>query len=277
MKRSEKLRQIGIGVQLRKLREEAGMTTRSVASSLGLSASTVNRTELGSRVPDRDEMSALCALYGVTGEAKRELIERVGEVGEAAAWLESARVSDIVASLMVLERESVSMTYSAVALVPGLAQTADYARTVLGTHRDETERKVATRLGRQAVLSRPNAPTMTMFIEEGALHRTLGNPRMLREQLEQLLVLQRRNNVSVRVIPFDAVQSPANGGPFVLYELADGSHYVFVEAFMLGVFVTDSSEVAPFVETSRLLEGSALDEAGSNALIRKIAEGLTDD
>lgn len=85
MNRSRRLRQIGIGTQLRKLRENSAMTTRSVARALGISSSSINRTELGQRIPDREEISALCALYGVTGKQKTSLIERVDEVADTAA------------------------------------------------------------------------------------------------------------------------------------------------------------------------------------------------
>ncbi|GAA2808869.1 helix-turn-helix transcriptional regulator [Saccharopolyspora taberi] len=255
------------------------MTTRSVASALGLSASTVNRTELGSRVPDRDEMSALCALYGVTGEAKRELIELVGEVGDASAWVGSGRVADITGSVMALEREAVSITQASVALIPGLTQTAEYTRAVLenSCSPDVVERIVTRRLGRQALLSRPNAPAVTMFIEEGALHRSFGKPGVLREQLEKLLAVQRREHVSVRVTPFDASGSPGIGGPFVIYEFADGSRQVFVESSRLCIFIGEPSEIAPLVKIAEMLDTCALDEQGSSALIRKIAEGLASD
>ncbi len=183
MQQSGKLRQIGLGVQLRNAREIAGMTTRSVATHLGLSPSSVNRNELGSRVPNREEVSALCVLYGVTGADKQALVDRVGATSDANAWLSNA--SDQMASLMVLEREARAIANVEVTLVPGLVQTFEYARLVLAAScrsGTDLERQVANRLGRQAVLSKPNAPQVSLVIDEGALHRTLGNPRVLREQ-----------------------------------------------------------------------------------------------
>ncbi|WP_190821276.1 DUF5753 domain-containing protein [Saccharopolyspora pogona] len=210
MRQSEKLCQLGLGVQLRKLREDARMSTRSVAKALG-------------------------------------------------------------------EREAVAITDVQASLIPGLAHTADYARLILGsgaTAGIELENKVATRLGRQAVLSRPRAPKVSFFIDEGALRRTLGNRRVLRDQLEKLIIEQRRDNVGIRVIPFDRGPNSSIRASFSLYELASGSPYVFVEVYSLGLFVTDPSEVAPFVEVCRSLDKSALDEDESSALIRKIAESL---
>ena len=280
MKQAEKLRQIGLGVQLRKARQEAGLTTRSVAMHLGMSPSSVNRNELGSRIPKRDEVGALCALYGVTGDDKEALLERVSQPADPAAWLATGYVPDQLASLMVLEQEATTITHVAVALIPGLAQTADYARLTLGEPSgDDTdlERLVTSRIGRQSLISRPRAPKVQMFIEEGVLHRTLGSSRLMRDQLEQLLLLQRRDNVCIRVIPLDAAERPANGGSFSLYELADGSPYAFLEAKKLGVFVTESSDITPFVEVSQALDNCALDEQSSSSLIRKITEGMSDE
>ncbi|WP_275296511.1 helix-turn-helix domain-containing protein [Saccharopolyspora spinosa] len=266
-------------MQLRKLREDARMSTRSVAKALGLSPSSVNRNELGLRAPSKEEVSALCALYGVVGEDKEALLEKVGDSAETAAWLANG-VPDQLASLMVLEREAVAIIDVQISLIPGLAHTADYARLILG---DETapgidlENQVATRLGRQAILSRPRAPKVRLLIDEGALHRTLGSRRVLRDQLEHLLVLQRRDNVGVRVIDFEATPRPAIGTSFSLYELANGSPYVFVEVRGLGLFVTEPTEVASFVTACRSLDDCALDETASTALIRKIAETLNDE
>lgn len=276
MRQAEKLRQIGLGVQLRKAREEAGMTTRLVALHLGMSPSSVNRNELGSRIPKRDEVTALCGLYGVTGEDKEALLERVSQPAQSAAWLATGYVPDQLASLMVLEQEATTITYVEVALMPGLVQTADYARLVFdgSVGEEDLEKRVTTRLGRQSLLSRPRAPKVLMFIEEGALHRTLGSPRTMRDQLEQLVLLQRRDNVSIRVIPSGAAEHPVNGGSFSLYTLADGGSYVFLEARMLGVFVTEPPETKPFRDVCQALDTCALDEESSSALIKRTAEGL---
>lgn len=277
MRHADKLRQLGLGVQLRKLRESRGLSTRSVAKSLGVSPASINRTELGSRSPSREEVSALCAVFGVVGDEKQELIERVGESKDNAAWLATELVPDQVASLMILEREAVEITAVEVGLVPGLAQTADYARLVLGTVLEpgiDLERRVATRLGRQAVLSKPRAPEVGIYIDEAVLWRSLGSPVVVQEQLKNLLVVQRRENVAVRVIPLDAGTHGALRGSFTLYKLADGTPYVFVEARSFSVFVTESSAVQSFMQACKGLKEHALDVQASDAMISAVAERL---
>ncbi|MCX2734488.1 Scr1 family TA system antitoxin-like transcriptional regulator, partial [Saccharopolyspora sp. NFXS83] len=132
MRQSEALRQLGLGVRLRTLRENKGMTTRSVGSALGVSRSSISRTERGLRAPDREEVSALCALFGVVGDEKQELLDRVGESQETSAWLALGDgMSDQLASLLVLEREAAKITCVELALVPGLAQAPDYTRCLM--------------------------------------------------------------------------------------------------------------------------------------------------
>lgn len=277
MLQANKLRQVGLGVQLRDMRHRAGMTTRAVAESLGVSPSSINRTEVGRRAPDREEVSALCALFGITGEEKQDLLDRVGTRSENTAWLSDE--SDQLASLQVLEREAKTITNVRLTTAPGLTQTGDYAYLVMSPYFQrgvELERQVTTRLGRQAILSKPNAPQVTMFMDESALYRTLGNPRIVRQQLEHLRTLQDRDNVSFRVVPLISDVHPLIGHCFDLYELTDSSLYVFQEGVPFGVFACEPSEVQPFVEASASLNDLALDEQDSNMLIKSATERLAD-
>lgn len=277
MRQSEALRQLGLGVHLRSLREKSGMTTRSVASSLGVSRSSVSRTERGLRAPDREEVSALCALFGVVGDEREELLNRVGDSADASAWLALADMSDQLASILVLERESAVITNVELALIPGLLQTADYSRLVMAASVrpvPDLEKRVANRLGRQAILSRPNAAMVRCFVDEAALRRTLGDSAVMHEQLLHLLTVQRRSNVVVRVLPLSAQANTSLDGSFALYELPGGQPYVYVEAQNFGVLLTEAVDVHPFVETCSQLGDHALQERESAELINQIAEGL---
>lgn len=281
MPEGAKVRQVGLGAQLRRLRHTTGMTTRSVAHALDISPSSVNRTEMGNRVPDREEIGALCALYGVTGEHKLLLIDHADKGSRNAAWLEmSSKVSEQAAAMMVLEREATAITNLEVAFIPGLAQTPDYARLLMdGSLLDgqDLEDQVVSRVGRQVILSRPNPPEVNLVIDEGALHRTLGNARVVREQLEHLLAVQRRPNVTLRVIPFSAAKHPGLEGPFMAYEIPGGGTQVFVESRNFGVFLTEPVDVEPFLQAWQQLESHVLNEQRSAELIRSIIGRLSDE
>lgn len=281
MRQSEALRQLGLGVQLRSLREKAGMTTRSVASALGISRSSVSRTERGLRAPGREEVVALCALFGVIGDEKEALLDRVGESGEASAWLAlGAGMREQLASLLVLEREAAKITCLELSLFPGLAQTPDYSRLIMSMidrEPRELERAVATRLGRQATLSRPKPPHVRFVIDESVLSRTLGDESVLRGQLDHLLVLAERANVEIRVIPLDAPAHSVLNGGFTLFELADGTPYAFVESKGFAVCLVEPSDLQWVVKTCSTLEKVALDAQASISKIEKAAERLRHD
>lgn len=281
MPEGAKVRQVGLGAQLRRLRHTTGMTTRSVAHALDISPSSVNRTEMGNRVPDREEIGALCALYGVTGEHKLLLIDHADKGSRNAAWLEmSSKVSEQAAAMMVLEREATAITNLEVTFIPGLAQTPDYARLLLDGvlfEDQDLETQVARRLSRQVILTRPVPPEVGLIIDEGALHRTLGNARIVREQLEHLLIVQRRPNVTLRVIPLSAARHPGLHGPFAAYEVPGGGTQVFVESRNFGVFLTEPVDVEPFVQAWQKLSDHVLDEQKSAELIKSIIGRLSDE
>ena len=94
-------------------------------------------------------------------------------------------------------------------LVPGLLQTGDYARAVLrgakaDTGDDQVERQVAARLQRQDILSGENSPHLWVVIDEGVLHRTIGDSKTMLDQLWHLARMSRQPKVSAQVIPFAA-------------------------------------------------------------------------
>lgn len=237
----------------------------------------MNRTEVGRRAPDREEVASLCGLFGVTGDEKQDLLDRVGTRKENTAWLSDE--SDQLSSLLVLEREAKTITNVEVASIPGLAQTGDYAHLMLSSYfkeASELERQVTTRLGRQSILSKDRAPAVSVILDESVLHRTLDNPVIVREQLDHLLILQARANVSIRLVPLSAPSPTLFGGGFCVYELTDGSPYVLVEGTPWGMFACDPSDVRPFVEASASLKNLALDEQDSSTLIKSAAERLAD-
>lgn len=70
-------------------------------------------------------------------------------------------------------------------MVPGLLQTADYARAILAvgpdTMEDELEQMVAARIERQAILDRPRPPVLLAVLDEAVLHRCIGSPKIMHE------------------------------------------------------------------------------------------------
>ena len=88
--------------------------------------------------------------------------------------------------------------------MPGLLQTEDYARAILGArpdgNLDDLDEQVAARLARQAVLERAGAPQLWCVLDEGVLHRAIGGSKVMRSQLYRLADLAEHPKITIQVI-----------------------------------------------------------------------------
>ncbi len=276
-----RLFRVNLGAELRTLRERTKMSTRTVATRLSTSPAWVSRTETGARFPTPDEVAALCELYGATGEMRDLLVAKAESNDGTTINLPSGdKYTDQLANIMLLETEARRVTACEIALVPGLLQTAEYARQMISTvdrPQSEIERRVATRIGRQAVLSRPNGPELRFLIDEFVLRRLIGGPKVMRTQLRKIVAESEWPNVRVRVLPVSAGAHPGLDGTFAIYEFAALETYVYLENRKGGIFVTDGNATQQYVESRDALWDVALGEEESVELIDALAEGLNDD
>ena len=277
MNGANKVRQMGLGADLRQLREGSGMSTRSVAERLGVSRMAVNRTEVGRRTTPPEEVIALCALYGVTGRQRERLVERASGGDGSSTWLATGpAMADQVMSLVALENEASWITDVALGLIPGLLQTPEYMRAVVVTSR-APDWMVRTRLGRQGLLTHTEAPEVRFVIEESVLHRPLGGIQVLREQLSHLLYMGLKPNVSIHVVPLNAGRNAALDSSFVVLGFPERNSHAYVEARGSGLILTRPQDVEPFEEALVEVDKAVLDEQRSATLIEKIREELSDE
>lgn len=276
MNGANKVRQMGLGADLRQLREGSGMSTRSVAERLGVSRMAVNRTEVGRRSTPPEEVIALCALYGVTGRQRERLVERASGGDGSSTWLATGpAMADQVMSLVALENEASWITDVALGLIPGLLQTPEYMRAVVASS-PAPEWMVRTRLGRQGLLTGPNAPEVRFLIEESVLHRPIGGTTVLHEQLEHLLRMSAKSHVSIQVIPLKAGKTAALDGSFVILGFPERNSHAYVEARGSGLILTRPDDIEPFERGLPEINDAVLDEAQSAKLISQIKEDLPD-
>ena len=110
--------------------------------------------------------------------------------------------------------------------VPGLLQTADYARAVIllghgKAVQAELDRRVSLRMTQQQLLNRPDPPQLWAVIDEGALRRPVGGPDVMRAQLEALIDATKMPNVRLQIIPFEYGGHAAAGGSFSILRFPD--------------------------------------------------------
>lgn len=209
-----------LGLELRALRETAGLSGEEVADRLGWSTSKLSRMEVGRNPPGAADLGKLLDLYGVADPARRDELAVLLREAKRKGWWQV--YSDIPYSTYIgLEAEAVSMlAYEQV--IPGLFQTEAYARaiitgTVPGIDAETLDQRTEVRLTRQAVLSRERPLQVRAVLDETCVRRLVGGREVMRPQLARLLDLAGRPNVIVQVLPFDAGAHPGTMlGPFIV-------------------------------------------------------------
>ncbi|MEU6131566.1 DUF5753 domain-containing protein [Saccharopolyspora sp. NPDC047091] len=157
--------------------------------------------------------------------------------------------------------------------MPGLLQTPEYARAVIGTGND-AEWLLSTRPARQALLTRPDGPSVRFLVDEFALRRVIGGNTATRHQLERLNRVQENPRVRIQVVPRDAGIHAGLDGAFVVLEFPAREPHVYVEARRVGLFLTRPQDVEPFIRGVEDIDSKALCEQSSAKLIRRICEEL---
>ena len=161
--------------------------------------------------------------------------------------------------------------------IPGLLQTDDYARAILEACRaTKIDDRVELRVARQELLERDNCPELFYILDEAALHRQVGSPRIMRRQLGHLLEISEHPKVSLQIVPFTAGAHPAMGGPFTILEFTDWDQDVlYLET--AGGSVTnreDQDRVAEYRENFDILSEMSLDRTDAEELIKALSKRL---
>jgi transcriptional regulator with XRE-family HTH domain len=181
--------------ELRQLRPPHVVTQRQVADALDWSPSKVTRIENGSVSISVTDLRALLAYYGVTTP---QVVEGLVDLARRSRRARSpfAAFGDVFPpdALRFFDYEQSATWIGSIELLvmPGLLQTADYARAVMTVHdvsAEKAQRFVRSRQVRQQVLDRPDPPALSFIIDESVLLRAIGGRAVMRAQLEHLLAV----------------------------------------------------------------------------------------
>ncbi len=258
-----------LGVELRRLRKEAGLTSYQLGQQVGRGHAHISRWENGKLTPSEEDVAALLSALGVTGDERGSLLELARQAGDPH-WL-SPGVEQQRAVLTEYERSSTQVTDVEPLLLPGLLQTADYARCVMlgaGSSRGEADARVMFRLGRREILTRRKYPVwLHAFVGEAALRYPPCEVDVMQEQLWELLAWNELENITVQVVPFGAGYTAAMEGRFVLFESNTAYPVVHLEHYRASATITDSADVRAYQEAVDQLRTVALSESASVELI----------
>jgi transcriptional regulator with XRE-family HTH domain len=272
--RSPTVRRRELGALLRGLRNEKGLTVEQVAERLLCSPSKVSRMETGHGIATPRDIRDLCALYEVTDAAERDRMMRLAREGKQQAWWQSYDLA--YATFVGLEAEAVAISDFQSSVVPGLLQTADYARVGDEAHMprlspDQIELNIEAKLKRQSLLTQASPPTFATVLDEAVLHRAVGGLRVMRAQLDRLIEAARLPNVTVQVIPFAIGYHPALESNFNILDLqAPVPSVVFVEGLIGSVYLERPDDLTRYREVFKRLQAIALSPKDTIDAITKI-------
>jgi transcriptional regulator with XRE-family HTH domain len=262
--------------ELRRLREEQGLTLQEVADRLDWSRATVSRLETGQTRPKPNDIADLLDLYGVPSPDRDALIRLAREAGQRGWWTAYADV--FTGSYVALEDEAALIRTWDTQLIHGLLQTEDYARAVITAGRmlpteHDIERRIDARKARQALLNRVDAPKVHLIIDEGVLRRNIGGPGVMRAQLEWLLELGERPQITIQVLPFDTGEHAGLDGRFTILSFADPADpdIAYVEGTMGDVYLESAEAIATHGERFEQIAKASRSPEDSAHLIAEAA------
>jgi DNA-binding XRE family transcriptional regulator len=263
-----------LGEKLREAREEAGIASQELlARELGFHRSVIVKAETGSQPASKTvapviqkRFPKLCnGLYVPLCAIARK------SNGPIPGWYTD-----------FLEREGVATTiriYQPM-IVPGMFQTEDYARELYAGHRpgiadDELDELVRARLNRKAILDKPDAPEVIAILDESVLHRLIGSPKIMHDQIGHLIELSERPNILIQIVPAEVGAHAGLLCAFVIASL-EGEADMLLTLGVQDHTIRDPEEVRKAAVDFNLIRGEALSRGHSRNLMRKVDEDKWD-
>ncbi len=269
-----------LGRRLRELREEAGMTLEAAAPALDWSMSTLSRIETAKQTVDVHGVRSMLDLYDIGGDRWDELVALAREARQKGWW--RAYGLGVRDSYVGFETEASLVRDFTLAYVPGLLQTAAYARALFAAGlvrrtEAEIENAVAVRMIRQERLTAAEDPLeLVAILDEAVLHRPVGGPAVLRAQLDHLARAAALPSVTLQVLPTALGAHPALALAFTVLSFGDLGEpdLAYVEHTLGALYLEKEEDVARATLFFDRLRSEALGLAESAALIRRVADDM---
>ncbi|TCK26025.1 helix-turn-helix domain-containing protein [Pseudonocardia endophytica] len=272
-----------VGGQIRRLREAAGISREAAAEVIRGSEAKMSRIETGRTGFKQRDIVDLLSLYGVTDDAEREAVLQLARQANEPGWWQpySDSMPGWLELYVGLEQAAAVIRCYEPQFVPGLLQTEGYAKSVIGLgpgdSSEQVGQRVALRMRRQQLMEGTDVPDFWVVLDEAVLHRNMGDPAVMREQLDHILEAVRRPRVTVQVLPFDrSGQVATGGGPFSLLRFAEPElpDVVYLEQLTSAMYLDRREDVESYLEVIDRLGATALTPRQSIAMITEVRDAL---
>ncbi|MFI6639390.1 helix-turn-helix domain-containing protein [Streptomyces sp. NPDC050504] len=272
-----------LGMELRKLREDKGMTAEQVADRLLVSQSKISRLENGRRSISQRDVRDLCEVYEVSDGRMVDSLMQMAKDSRQQGWWHA--FGDIPYSVYIgFETDAASLRVYESQIIPGLLQTRPYAEAMIVGAMPETstgdiEKRVQVRMRRQERIQPPaDSPTAPLrlwaVLDESALRRVVGSRQLMREQLEYLLEVSQQPHVTVQVMPFKNGAHPGVTGQYAILEFPDAtdSSVVYIEGVTSDLYLEKAPDVQKYSVMYEHLRAQALSVEETRQFISEVAK-----
>jgi len=242
----------GLAAEVRHIRDGCGLSLETVCGQLGWQQSKLSRMERGHQCISAADLASLLVIYKVTGSERNRLLHLVDRQDEPGRWiLDSPLAPTPVARL---EAEATSLVDAEPLLIPGLAQTADYARALMAAEDvppEQAESWVELRMVRKSVLAKGGLLKFDLILDEVALRRTVGGRKVMAQQLRALLEFADRPNVRLWVVPAGLGGDAGFHWPFYMLNFPRDESVIQLESKASIVYLEDKKRSTSFANMRR--------------------------
>ncbi|NLU68916.1 helix-turn-helix transcriptional regulator [Streptomyces sp. HNM0574] len=253
------------GEELRLRRERTGMTQEELSEILYCSASLISHIEAGRRLPTVEDAKRIDKALGADGWFER--------------WLKDLepKYADHFQEAAELEKHAKELRMFSPLLVPGLLQTEEYARAIYAAYRpnhtpDYLDGLVVNRIERSRLLDDPENPVVWSLLDEAVLHRRVGGPGVMAQQLTRIADIAASGRLRIHVLPYGAGAHALMEGAVTLMSFPDTGPAAYVEGLATGRVVDSQREVDEYYSAYDLALSDAMSQQQSLARIRAVAE-----
>ncbi|MEV8533363.1 helix-turn-helix transcriptional regulator [Streptomyces sp. NPDC051211] len=291
MQHGPAVRRRKLGEELRALRDRSGLTSGEAARIVGWHQSKISRIETGRSGVKPEDVRLLLDAYGGVGAQQRALLEALSasaagpaggeETGRGRQWWHDYRglLPQEYRDFISLEAGARSARTVELSVVPGLLQTAAYAKAVTraalgGLPEPKVDALVDVRLARQSVLRADPPLELSAVLDEAVLRRQIGGPGVMAQQLRHLVAVARLPHVRLQVLPFSVGGHLGLTGPFVIFSFPNIADLdvVVLDHLTSSLYLERKEDLEAYSAAFRTIQAHALPPQDSSDLISVIAD-----
>ncbi|TVL87843.1 helix-turn-helix transcriptional regulator [Streptomyces sp. SAJ15] len=277
-----------LGAELRRLRDLAGLTSGEAAHRVGWHQSKISRLETGHSGAKSADVVRLLDVYGVADPELRALLEALcgggaeDPEGSRRGWWYAYRdlLPPAYRDFISLEAEAARARSLETTVVPGLLQTAGYARAVTRAALPElpasqVDALVEVRIARQSVLRGARPLRLHVVLDEAVLRRVVGDREVMAGQLQHLLTMGELGQVRLQVLPFSRGMPIGITGPFIIFSFPRISDLdvVVLDHLTSSLYLERKEDLRMYASAFETLRANALSQEDSLHFIAAIGEG----